>query len=263
MKNCLILAMVLGVAVSAHAIIFGGDDIVVDFSDPNSVSENETIWSPQDKVQQTDKGLLFSSQTPNASVDFELMTKAYAIGLSWRPTSAVRVNVELTPVGEEILFNQMTLNPSIYTVYVRYSSDLVHWSSWHVLQNLQTDRQAEKEAGKHQFRLQLQIPRKERKAYTDYRAQYSRMDVPWPSDEEAMAEWILTQEPDFFARHIPIVGYIQFLCEASMRANQPLAEIKIDTGWGVSGWHMPPKDMNVFQDRFSNPWRFKAPDAIP
>jgi hypothetical protein len=263
MKRCLVLALVLRVAVSAHASGSWAGEFILDFTDPNSVCENELIWSPQDKVKQTDKGLLFSSQSLNAYIDFELMTKPYAIGLSWRPTSAVRVDVDLTPVGEEMLYGRMTLNPSFYRLYVRYSPDLTHWSSWHALQNLHTDRQAEKEAGKHQFRLQLQVPQKERKAYTDYLYQYMRMDVPWQSDEEAMAEWILSKEPDFFARHIPFIGYIQFLCEASMRANLPLAEMKIGYSWVVGGLHMPPKDPTVSQGRDFIPWRYKAPDAKP
>ncbi len=82
MKRCLVLALVLRVAVSAHASGSWAGEFILDFTDPNSVCENELIWSPQDKVKQTDKGLLFSSQSLNAYIDFELMTKPYAIGLS-------------------------------------------------------------------------------------------------------------------------------------------------------------------------------------
>lgn len=260
MRKIAFVIFALIITGAAQAVIMCNNEFTIDLAEPNSVSKNGLVWEPADKVRQTAEGLIFKNDAPNTSVDFNLMTKAYPIGLSWRPTSAATLGVELTPLGKQTEYNGMTLQPSFYTVYVRYSPDMKNWSSWQAMQDQYADWQQRNEAGKYQYKLQLQVPQKERQAYNDYYTRYMRMDVPWQSDEEAAVQWILTQEPDFFERHIPFVGYIQFLCETSMRANQPLSEMKISIGWGVGGLHSAPQDESVYKNRDNIPWRFKASD---
>lgn len=260
MKACVAFVFALIVSLPVHAVIMVNDEFTVNFSDPNSIREHGVIWTPHEKIQQTDKGLLFSDPSDATSVDFGLMTKPYAIGLSWRPTYGVGLDVELSPLGEEKPYSGGTLRPSFYAVYVRYSPDLKNWSSWQVLQDKHRDWQERKKAGKHQYHVQLRVPDKEREEYNSYYSRYSKMDVPWTCDEEAAVKWILTQEPDFFKKYIPFIGYIQFLCETSMRANQPLSEMKISIAWGVGGLHSIPKDESVYKNRDNTPWRYKVPD---
>lgn len=248
------------IAASTQATIILQDEFKIDLTDPNSVPEHGLIWMPHDKVKQNGDGLVFENPAPNTAVDFHLLTKAYPIGLSWRPTCGANLDVELSPLGKKTEYNGMTLHPSFYTVYVRYSPDMKNWSSWHAMQDKHRDWEARNKAGSYQYDIRLQIPHKERQAYNDYYGQYMKMDVPWQSDEEAAVKWILTQEPDFFKKHIPFIGYVQFLCETSIRANQPLSEIKIGIGWGVGGLHSIPKDESVYKNRGNIPWRFKAPD---
>lgn len=259
MKTYLLFIAAFAMVAAAQAAIMVNDEFTIDMADSNSVSEHGLVWMPHDKVKQTGQGLIFEYPSPNASVDFYLLTKAYPIGLSWRPTYSANLGVELTPLGKEIKHNKMTLHPSFYTVYVRYSPDMKNWSSWHALQDKHKDWQQRNEAGKYQYNTRLQIPRKERKEYNDYYTQYMKMDVPWQSDEEAAVKWILSQDPEFFNKHIPFIGYIQFLCETSIRANQPLTEMKLSISWGVGGLHSPPKDKSIDQNR-NIPWRFKATD---
>jgi len=257
--HVVILLLILNVA--CHAVIMSSQQFTIDFSDPNAVRENVFNWIPPDQVQQTGKGFVFQNPSPATSVDFALTTIPYAIGLSWRPTAAVRLGVELSPVGDQIEYSGGTMQPSYYRVFVRYSPDLKNWSSWCAMQDAYVDWEARKQAGKHQYDIQLQIPQTERTEYTDYLYQYMRMDVPWSSDEEAMVKWILTKDPDFFENHIPFIGYVQFLCESGMRANQPLSRMNISINWGVGGLHSTPKDESVYQNRNNIPWRYKAPDA--
>jgi hypothetical protein len=260
LRFVLIVGMALAMVVSANGFIDSGDRVLIDLTDPNSVGEHGLVWTPEKKVQQTDKGLVFSDSMNNASVDFGMLTKAYPVGLSWRPIQGVRLGVDLSPVGKETKYSGGILQPTYYMVYVRYSMDMKNWSSWHAMQNQHLDMKARKKAGKHQFKIQLQVPQIERKEYTEYLYKYMKMDVPWTSDEEALAKWILTKEPDFFKKHTPFIGYIQFLCEGGMRANQPLSKMKIDIGWGVGGTHSPPRDEDVYKNRDNVPWRFKASD---
>ena len=58
------------------------------------------------------------------------------------------------------------------------------------------------------------IPERELRQYQGYLEQYSKLDVPWTSDEEAAVRWILKQQPDFFERSLPFIGYIEFLFDA-------------------------------------------------
>lgn len=257
----IVLGAVLAMSVSAHARIVHIDRVAIDFTDPNSVGEHGLFWTPHKHVQQTDTGLVFANASNNASVDFGLLTKAYAIGLSWRPTYGVGLGVDLSPVGEETKYSGGTLHPTYYSVYVRYFTDMKNWSSWHAMQDKHPDLKSRKKAGKHQFNIRLRVPQKERKEYTEYLYKYMKMDVPWTSDEEAMVKWILTKEPDFFKKHTPFIGYIQFLCEGGMLANQPLSEMKIDISWGVGGMHSPPKDGTDYKNRKNSPWRYKASDT--
>lgn len=256
MKIRQLLTAVFMFTVAAQASILSNDEFTIQLNDPNSIPEHGLVWVPQEKVKQTQNGLVFENPESNACVDFYLLTKAYPIGLSWRPTYGVNLGIELSPLNRETTYSGGILYPSLYSIYVRYSPDLKNWSSWHALQDKYPSWEEKQKAGIWQYSLMLQIPQKERAEYTDYLYRYMKMEVPWQSDEEAMVRWILTQKPDFFTKHIPFIGYVQFLCETCMRANQPLSEMKISVSWGVSGLHSPPKDESVYKNRDHIPWRF-------
>ena len=172
MKMPITFIVILMISASAQPAIMCQDEFTINFADVNSVSKHGLVWEPTDKVKQTGDGLIFEYAAPNTSVDFHLLTKAYPVGLSWRPTYGANLGVELTPLGKEIEYNGMTMHPSFYTVYVRYSPDLKNWSSWCVMQDKHRDWQQRNEAGKYQYDLRLQIPHKERQGYNEYYTQY-------------------------------------------------------------------------------------------
>ena len=88
--------------------------------------------------------------------------------------------------------------------------------------------------------------------------QYSTLDVPWKSDEEAAVQWILKSQPDFFAQHQPFIGYVQFLYEASLAGGQRIDHLDVDVSFGVNGLHQVAKDPKVSRNR-DGPWRYRAP----
>ena len=55
-----LVAMALVMSVSANAAIIHSDEVKIDLTDPNSVGDHGLVWTPHKKVQQTDKGLVFS-----------------------------------------------------------------------------------------------------------------------------------------------------------------------------------------------------------
>jgi hypothetical protein len=89
-------------------------------------------------------------------------------------------------------------------------------------------------------------------------SEYSRLDVPWKSDEEAAVRWILERRPDFFSTDLPFIGYIEFLFEGSIHGGQRIRTFEASVSYGMSGLHSPPKDRNAYKDRDSSPWRFRA-----
>jgi len=103
----------------------------------------------------------------------------------------------------------------------------------------------------------LRVPYKEQDAYRSLLREYSRMDVLWASDEEAAVRWILQKDPKFFEKSLPLVGYVQFLFEASLRGGQRIERIRFELTYGAGGMHSPPKDQSVYQTR-DGPWRFKV-----
>jgi hypothetical protein len=71
-------------------------------------------------------------------------------------------------------------------------------------------------------------------------------------------KWILLQDPQFFSKSIPFVGYVQFLYEISLPAGQRITECHVEASFGVGGMHQPPKDKKLYDERDNIPWRFKA-----
>ena len=84
------------------------------------------------------------------------------------------------------------------------------------------------------------------------------MDVPWASDEEAAVRWITDQDPAFFKRALPFIGYLEFLYEGSFYGGLRVRQFSATIHYAVSGMQMEPKDPSVAKNR-QGPWRYKAP----
>jgi hypothetical protein len=89
-------------------------------------------------------------------------------------------------------------------------------------------------------------------------SEYAKLDVPWKSDEDAAVRWILDKQPDFFARQLPFIGYVQFRYEDGFYGGQRITSFKADASCGIGGIHSAPKDRNAYKDRHLKPWSFKA-----
>jgi hypothetical protein len=99
------------------------------------------------------------------------------------------------------------------------------------------------------------------------------MDVPWKSDEEAAVEWILNRDPEFFGKHIPFIGYAEFLYEGEFRGSQRIQSLKVEISYVLGGLHSPPRDEAAYKNRYV-PWRYgdnsppksepiASPSAVP
>lgn len=180
-------------------------------------------------------------------------TTPIAVGLSWRPARSVSLGVQLEPELGEITFgNGQKSAPYIGEIYVRYSPDTTHWSSWQLLQPSDpTSRQR-------RFEGRITVPGVEQKEYMKLLSQYAKLDVPWASDEDAAVRWILRSRPDLFSRHLPFIGYVQLRYEGSFPGGQRVRSLKIELTYVIGGMHTPPKYRDAYRDRHLEPWSLTA-----
>lgn len=247
-KSSTVMLLVVLVAVSAPDAVGAmksGSRFVLDFTKPDAVKK-QAAWSPADRLDITDAGLGWDGAA-NAWRDAWIQTtEPIAIGRSWRPVQYARVSAEIIPAGKFIFRGEHGMEFPSGILYVRHSPDAKHWSDWQVLK-YETPR--DKENPKQRYHGELRIPYRERGAYANLTRQYSKMDVPWKSDEEAAVRWIVKNDPKFFEKHRPFIGYLQFLFEISLRGSRRIEKISFDVSCGAGGMHSPPRDRSVYEER--------------
>ena len=251
------VAIAMFVAVSAEAAIFGSKMLEIDFTDVADARAKAT-WSEPEKLTVSTKGLGWDGEAAS-SRDGWIQSDSLALGLSWRPPQGVSVRVSVYPKPTEFVRNSgQKSTPYAGDVYIRYSPDLLHWSTWQVLQTGEPQSDTEKQNPGRHFSGTVRVPYSERAEYGKLISEYSTLDVPWKSDEDAAVRWILEQEPDFFARQLPFIGYVQFRYEARFYGGQRIRSFKAEVSYGMGGLHLAPKDENVYEQRDAKPWSFKA-----
>lgn len=242
---------------SPLASIIEFKELDIDFTDINEAAAKAT-WSKPDILTITSNGLGWDGE-PASMRDGWIHTVPMALGLSWRPPFAVSVRVSIHPEMEEItLGNGQVTTPYQGDVYVRYSPDAMYWSTWQVLQpdDSQTSTSIQN-PGRH-FSGTLRVPYSEREEYQILLQKYADLDVPWRSDEDAAVRWILQSDPDFFERGTPFIGYIEFLYEGSFHGTQRITSFRAEVTYGMSGLHYAPDNDDIYEDRDSRPWSFRA-----
>lgn len=239
----------------AQGSILGNDQLSIDFTKQEDAT-TKAEWSRPDKLAITAQGLGWDAQAAEFISDGWIQTKPLAVGLSWRTASSVSMRVTIEPTPKPILLNSgQSSTPYVGQVYARFSPDSKHWSTW---QAMNSTHPIPKEATGRLFTGTLSVPERERHEYSDLMEAYSKLDVPWTDDEEAIVKWILARDAKFFERALPFIGYVEFLFEAPFYGGQRVTALKADVSYGISGLHRSAKDPNAARSR-DIPWRFKAP----
>lgn len=234
------------------AQILGSESLAIDFTKPEDAKKKAT-WSDPGRLTITDKGLGWDG-AENALREGWIQTQPLAVGLSWRPAQSVNVNVVISPAPKVItLPNGHQSTPGAGVMFVRHSPDGKHWASWQLLNDVSDNKAAVRS-----FSGRVAIPHRDRAEYERLYEKYHKLDVPWKSDEEALAAWIVKQQPNFFRDHRPFIGYVQFLFEESFWGGRRITRFEARASYGVNGMHSPPRDKGADKDRHI-PWRFRAP----
>jgi hypothetical protein len=197
---------IVAIPASVRAPINDEKQLSVDFANEED-AKAKAEWSKSDKLTFNAAGL---GRDKGSSDNDWIQTKPFAVANSWRPPTGATIEVKILPPpkahhrfenGQEIWSSEGD------DLYVRYSADFKHWSSW---QPLHRD---EKNTKVGVFNGDLAVPNREYQKYWRYIEQYQKLDLPWTSDEEAVCNWILRKEPDFF----PFAS-VHRICPVSVRA---------------------------------------------
>ena len=228
----------------------------LDFTDANELEKKATIWYESTNVTLTEEGLALKAQE-NASADVRIqVVEPIGVGLSWRPAQSVNIAAEINPPGKFVVDGGSVKYPN-GELYARYSADALHWSNW---QYIKIDKPKDINEPEQRYSGTIRIPYSQRQQYSELLLQYQKMDVPWVSDEEATVEWIVQNDPNFFEKPAPFIGYVQFLFEISLKGGQTIKNINFDIGWAVGGMHIAPRDEEGKKRlNLDVPWRYKAP----
>jgi hypothetical protein len=241
-------AVVLAFPGPAPASILSMNRYVLDLTKPDE-AKAKAEWSGPERIAVTADGLGWGTPAEQGSRDVWLQTtEPFALGLSWRPTMSASLRVTVNGPGEN------------GQVYARYSADGKHWTTWQPLEAgpPPPGTPGMPKGPTQTFRGWLRVPYRERAKYAELLQEYTRrQDVPWSSDEEALAREVVRGDPQFFAKQTPFVGYVQLLYECQLPAGRRLRGLEVEAGWGVGGLHTIPKDPATKKGR-DGPWRFKA-----
>lgn len=255
-----VLAIVILVAcVDCRAAIIGENSLTIDLTNSEDANK-KAVWSEPDKISIDKHGLGWSGSA-RSSRDAWFRTKPLGIGISWRPVTQTRVSVKISPDAKAV--SQSNIE-STGNVFVRYSPDRKHWSGWQALIFQPSSPKKDPRKLKQPlpmsrtFHGRIAVPRIVREPWNEKVREFWKLDVPWRSDEEAIAKWVLKSNPRFFEEHRPFVGYVQFLYETSLHGGRRLSKFEARLTWVVSGSHVPPKDKAAYKNRDDIPWRFRA-----
>jgi hypothetical protein len=242
----------------ATAGIAGGHQQVIDFTQPEQAAKLAT-WSDPEHLGCTKDGFGWDGDK-NASRDGWIETEPLAIGTGWRPTQNAGIRIKLQTNYPAIVatgpHSKAFYTPSIY---VRYSSDRIHWSDWQ-----QTDLNEDPRApGAVLYTTRVGVPRRTSEAYHAKLQEWSRSDdIAWASDEDEFCRWLVKQDADYFSKVRPFVGYVQFMLETSFSGSQRLTRFEADVHWAVGGIHQPPKDPAAEKRQESlRAWNFRGAEA--
>jgi hypothetical protein len=105
----------------------------------------------------------------------------------------------------------------------------VHWSTWYNLRSLKSQDGIASSV----YESNLAIPRMAQAAYYAKMQEWWKTNPPWSSDEHELCVWITNQDPDFFSREFPFIGYVQVRIEGETRGLQ-LKSLSVKVSSAVS-----------------------------
>jgi hypothetical protein len=221
----LILGLALFLFVSplqifADITMFGSEKIELSRSKiPQSLT-----WS--DSFQQLDDGLKLGKKNEVDSSPYWIQSQIIPFGLEKPPTSAaIFLNID-GDIPKE--FWQSV------SVYHRYSTDKIHWSSWIHSDSItkgdksfdfwaELNSEVNKDAPL--YNMGISIPSVSRKEYNNLHKVWIRTEE-YSSENSKYLEWLAKNHPSVLEKEIPSIRYIQFRIEGNVYWFKTAARLK-------------------------------------
>ena len=175
------------------------------------------VWS--DSLVQTKAGLGRSAKNVGGAW---IETPPIPVGLAFRPPTSTMVTVRTQSEPAHVRLGQ---------VYIRHGADRKHWSNWMLLTPGNTGLHDPHPTDQSTYTITLQVPEVDRKRFGALYQDWKKADPNWDDDVDAYARWLLKQDPAFFRKHLPFIGYVQIRME-HVTQRDPAA---IVVGFDVSG----------------------------
>jgi hypothetical protein len=216
-KFIAVIGLLLLSAFTAPAGIFFSETVKIQFA-PGKVPD-EVTWSSSVSLKD---GGLYSEKLPSyMSSEVWVQSQPISAGMSWRPPTSATVRLEVEAGAEDFTYLH---------AYFRYSCDRVHWSTWYNLQPLKPQQGNAASV----YESSLSIPRMAQRQYQAKMQEWFNTNPAWSSDEHELSLWIINQDPDFFARELPFIGYVQVRIEGETKGLQ-LKSLSVKMSSAVSG----------------------------
>jgi hypothetical protein len=244
---CALTVLLLsGVFQTRASILEAGEEKLIFSSEK---IQKGVTWSENFSLKET--GLETTELPANQSRDLWIQTHAFPIGLSWRPPSSANFTVSF-----EGSLNDADPNYRIEPqIFIRYSCDKVNWSTWY---NFNKTERKDKERFKI-YEGKIWLPALASERYLKLMREWWKTEPMWSSDENEYCEWLLKKEPDFFAKEMPFIGYVQVRLEKmSVNLSQNLKSMTIGYSWGVGGLASIPKDKSKVRKNTEDKWFFEG-----
>lgn len=243
---------------AAAAGMFGSDQQVIDFTQPEQAAKLAT-WSDPKHLGCTKAGFGWDGEKRQVR-DASIETEPLPIGTRWNPTrnAGIRITVQ-TNYPQVIHPAPKATTYSSPSIYVRFSADRVHWSDWQPTELSEHPRIP----GTTLYTARVGVTRRGSESYdSKRRAWFQRDDIKSANDEDEFCRWLVKQEPNYFAKERPFVGYVQFLLEASFAGSQRLTRFDADVQWNVVAGHQPSKDAAPNKAKDTG-WNFRGVELEP
>ncbi len=248
--------MTLLVIVAFWAIVCAEVDrnqvLDLDFTRPERI-RTLVAWSDAEKLNITNSGLGWDGDA-NAHRDVAIWTlKPMAVGWTWHPLTSMHIEAEAFPPGQFQFTgtNSISWPVTAGDLYVRYSADARHWSTWQVLEKVPPTSRDKPQL---RFSGSVGVPEQARRSYHQWINRFaSSLGTRLAVDEEAAAKWIQTKDPSFFSTQQPFIGYLDFLWEKEIGGGERVRQLRIEVGYGRGG--KTPVPVGHTEKGY---WRFKT-----
>ncbi|MBM4033239.1 MAG: hypothetical protein FJ291_15860 [Planctomycetes bacterium] len=208
---------------TAWAPIIDGANITIEFR--KDALPSEVTFSKH--MGLADGGLVYQGRPPVPGT--WVQSHPIPIGFAWTIPNGVSVSLSVDR-RYTLEKGRQGRDTDRLRPYFRYGVDKVHWSTWIPLPESAADAKRRGD-----YELSYTIPEAARDGWRKLSQEWAAKDKSW--DLSRFFGWIERCHPDYLAKEIPFVGYVQVLVEwpAYSLETLSISQMKVHLGWGLGG----------------------------